>query len=1775
VGILRSILNALILFAVLSCLAMAQTASSNPPDSMPNRGFYPLGSYSVSDIESVNNVTGNLTLSIPLAKLPPGRGDSSFGVALLYNSAILDQQESIVNGNLQLQYTASTTGGWRYGFQYSLGWDIRPIVSGSTCKESYDLYKSFIITPDGSRRNLRLQESIDNGVATTYLDNDGDSYFPISPIGDQPQCTTGQPVVPAVTSTMKLVYASIDSSYIRVEVMPAAQTWTMFLPNGTQVAGSVPLDQNNKQFTAPQFSSYPLFTGAAQTITDRNGNAIHITPSCIAAGPCTTTITDDLSLSFPERQIVITYGSQGDTITWPGAPQSGTSTTLTASIAHALTTFSTIEQQSGLQSQSYSCFPKVSGTCSADEIGAYQVDGSPQVTPGLQVVNSITLPAATAGGPQLGYTFTYACTQAYRVVSSPGWRSCSSAWGEIHSMTLPSTATVYYSYSYDVSAPSIRPAGQLINPVAAKQVSYTAASGDISATTQLTTYTYVWATTCPLGTQGCSSFNTNIISPDSSTTQYYYDASGLVNLISYYDSSGVQYTYGNNLPPGAPANINTNNYPSVGIPTNPSPNPYVSVEDIQNTNQKKTAEKKYSLDQNGNVTELDECGWITGTTSGACNQTNALRFTSNSYWVSTNAAGSSSDSSNAYWNTTAPAYLRALEASAITDVSKNAVVAATQYSYDSSSTTANLTNEYRWDNTKPSSLTYPGNPTGGAPLTLSTANSIHSIWSYVSRGNLQSVTDPNQNVIQLYYDNYNLYPTQVVDAGLRTFGYSFDGGSGYLLSSTDVDNSVSTTYTYDLIGRQTKVEEDDGVGLDRTSTTGYNDVTLVVTSKQDQASTGDQALTTTTYYDPLGRVFQTTDAAGNTVRKAYFYSTCTFCGFTYELTSNPYTSTSDVSMGWTLSTYGAVIPTSSPIYNQQTIQHYSGINPPIPSLTSAALATTGSCTNVGVTTSDSTACSVTTGDSASFIDEMGNTHSYTIDGLGRPTTVTEPNGIATTYTYDALDNLIGMGGRTFQYSSLSRLVSAKNLEGSIVSYQYDNNGNLLVETDGRGVLTCFGTLTGSQCASGYDGLNRPAKKSYSDSTPTVTYNYDQAGDTKGTLYSVTAVGTGSTVYTHDKIGRVLSSTQTTTGAASAFPFTYTYNLADFETSITYPSGHVVNYTPDSANRIAQIANPSKPQPYASGIQYSAAGAATQITLGNTLTEAADLNARLQPTAIALCPGGSCSRAGTPATLQATANNLITLQLGYNSSTNNGNIGSETITNPSLSINQSFTYDNLNRLKTVTEPGWSQTYTYDSASVGNRIVSGTWPPNYVSQFAPTAANNASYNSSNNQLTVSTGTSYDGSGNQKAIGGYQATFDAEGRMVSNTDNGATISYIYDGEGQRVAKVSCPSAAPCTATTAGATIQTVYAYDADGNLSAEYSPAPPTPPCTTCYVTVDHLGSTRVLTNGSGNAVSRYDYLPFGEEIPADGSVRTTAMGYQSLADGFNPKFTGQMRDTESRLDYFNARYFSSEQGRFISPDPDNAGTDVADPQSWNGYLYAVNNPLAYIDPSGLDGESPGGGDGGFPNGPPSTPPGGIAGPYPLIYLQGAQVLFNAMNATTLSLADSGPSAGQTSGAIGHILGRLITLLNAPIHAPTASDQQAWNQISSFCKYYNFGCSAAEAAILRAHPIVLRGEIPIGPPGSVGIEVLTRFGTEVETVEGLAQDAAKAEAGGFPHGVSTSARTNLRTEGSRALRSDVERHFTVKNTGGNLHRTVVLPKPVTKEIADLFNRLFGRIP
>ncbi len=203
------------------------------------------------------------------------------------------------------------------------------------------------------------------------------------------------------------------------------------------------------------------------------------------------------------------------------------------------------------------------------------------------------------------------------------------------------------------------------------------------------------------------------------------------------------------------------------------------------------------------------------------------------------------------------------------------------------------------------------------------------------------------------------------------------------------------------------------------------------------------------------------------------------------------------------------------------------------------------------------------------------------------------------------------------------------------------------------------------------------------------------------------------------------------------------------------------------------------------------------------------------------------------------------------------------------------------------------------------------------------NSLNYNAEN-ELTAAQGTyAYEG-----------LSYDGLGRRVQKSiSGGATTVYVYDVNGLAAEYVN------------GAWAKD-YVADGAGDLVATENAAGGV--CTTCYYSTDHLGSVRMVTDQNGQVQGRHDYLPFGEEVGANQANRTSQWGPVS---DVTEKFTGQVRDSESGMDYFNARYFMAPLGRFNSVDPGNAGASFGSSQSWNGYGYVMGNPMVNVDPSGM--------------------------------------------------------------------------------------------------------------------------------------------------------------------------------------------------------------------------------
>ena len=203
------------------------------------------------------------------------------------------------------------------------------------------------------------------------------------------------------------------------------------------------------------------------------------------------------------------------------------------------------------------------------------------------------------------------------------------------------------------------------------------------------------------------------------------------------------------------------------------------------------------------------------------------------------------------------------------------------------------------------------------------------------------------------------------------------------------------------------------------------------------------------------------------------------------------------------------------------------------------------------------------------------------------------------------------------------------------------------------------------------------------------------------------------------------------------------------------------------------------------------------------------------------------------------------------------------------------------------------------------------------------------------------SYDANGNMLLGDGRIMTYDYENRLSTVRKNGATTTFVYDGDGGRVKKTVTSGSTTTTTTYIGklyvcegtSCSRLIYA----GTQRIALVPMPPsgrTP--SPSYFHPDHLGSTSVLTNAQGVAEEHNSYRPYGQLHTHTG---TADVAY---------KYTGQERDPSTGLYFYNARYYDPALGRFLSPDT--LVQNPGDPQSLNRYAYSRNNPVLYTDPTG---------------------------------------------------------------------------------------------------------------------------------------------------------------------------------------------------------------------------------
>lgn len=790
-----------------------------------------------------------------------------------------------------------------------------------------------------------------------------------------------------------------------------------------------------------------------------------------------------------------------------------------------------------------------------------------------------------------------------------------------------------------------------------------------------------------------------------------------------------------------------------------------------------------------------------------------------------------------------------------------------------------------------------GNPTGTTRYLLSTVGvitgSVSSYQQYDIAGNVVKTIDPRGAATTFFYNDcfgapdgnarLNNAPLELSSVGQESFAFAtsstnalghtaFNQFDYYLrlpVDGEDVNGIVTSRYFNDQLDRLTQVRRAVATGAASQTTISYDDDLRIVTTSSDIDT--NNLMVSKTVFDGLGRPIENRQYEGGT---NYIVAQQQYDELgRIAKASNPFRPYLNETAVWTITVFDALNRVTS------------------------------------VTTPDNAAVATTySGNSVTVTDQAGKSRKSVTDALGRLVEVYEdPNGqnYQTTYLYDVQNNLVkvtqGTQQRFFMYDSLKRLIRVRNPEQAILealnvsdpvsgnnawslSYQYDANGNLTQKTDARGVVSTYV----------YDLLNRNTTIDYSDTAsinPDVKWFYDGATNGKGRFWYFYKGGDFSTgtnvdhkaIDSYDALGRPLVQRQLFKHNAAWGP-TYQisrgYNLAGAVTSQTYPSGHTVSYTYDSAGRTATFTGnlgDGVSRTYASSFVYNARNQVTQELLGTQtpLYHKLQYNIRGQLWDVRVSTGSDINGSWNRGCLQFFYESTLTH--GASGPGNNGNVLKSSHYIPlddqanTWSIpHQLYTYDSLNRLTSVADYSLSssqpltqtglQSYSYNDRW-GNRTI------NPASSGTGINAKQFSVDPATNRLGVPSNQSgimtYDNAGNliiDTYTGAGNRTYDAENKMLTATDlTGQTSRYTYDADGNRVRRHVASSQ------------EEWQVYGMDSELVAEYraSSAPSAPEKEYGY------RDGQLLITASGR---------FNVALAANGAVATASS--TATSSGFSP-------------------------------------------------------------------------------------------------------------------------------------------------------------------------------------------------------------------------------------------------------------------------------------------------
>jgi RHS repeat-associated protein len=861
------------------------------------------------------------------------------------------------------------------------------------------------------------------------------------------------------------------------------------------------------------------------------------------------------------------------------------------------------------------------------------------------------------------------------------------------------------------------------------------------------------------------------------------------------------------------------------------------------------------------------------------------------------------------------------------------------------------------------STTYTYNAQGNLTTTQD-GNGAITRYSYDARGRIISSTDNAGNITEYAYDNFGRLTSQINALG-HTTTYTYDA-NGNLLTETKTQTTPTgtrtlvTTNTYDAAGRliaETNPEnqvtryEYDSFGnfvamidpLGQRTEYRYDGrgrliETIYPDSTPADLSDNPRMLSA---YDALGREVARTDRAGRTTYYVYdalgrLIETIYPDGTPDDLSDNPRTKSEYDKAGREIARINELGDRTEFTYDDagRRVQIKDALG------------------NLQRYVYDAA------GRKTAEIDALGRTTRYVYDALGRHIQTIYANGTQSTFTYDAVGNLIAIkdpAGNTtrYEYDALKRTTAVINALDQRTSYTYDEIGNLTqikdaknqltrLEYDGIGQKIATVLPLGQRETFVYDAVGNLQRQTTFNGE-TITYTYDtnnwlirkNLGETTTVNYTYTPTGEvssitdgrGTTTYSYDPRNRLVQLTET-----DGRTLIYTYDPVGNRTSIQTPSSKTT-YTYDALHRLQTVTD-------AGGnftqYTYDAVGNLTRTILPNNLVETRQYDQLNRLINLTQTRPDNTVIAGYNYTLDAVGNRVSVTE-GNGRRVNYSydalyRLTREAITDaipgdgvpPTVGDRTiSYTYDAVgNRLSRNDSLDGNTTYTYDG---NNRLLQATL---------------------GNQTTLYT---YDNNGNllRQTQGTNQTryTWSPENRLLSaeiiNANGTSQVQYKYNDQGIRVATIVNGQETRYLIDVTQPYAQVIEEYTPDGVVAKSYvygrDLISQLQNGQQFVYLGDGLGSTRMLTDASGNVTDRYIYDAYGQIISQIGSTDNTYL------------FAGEQRDSNLDLDYLRTRYYDFRSGRFISADPFEGFLN--DPMSLHKYQYAHANPVNFTDPSGL--------------------------------------------------------------------------------------------------------------------------------------------------------------------------------------------------------------------------------